>query len=151
MKKFLMFAIAATVISISNTTFAVSYVIQPGDTLQGVAYKFGVSYNDLKLANPGIDPEYIKYGVRIEIPERKVQNQRVIHIVNPVPKHQPQPQPYATQHTTPTASRTVIRIENPVPKHNSPQPQPQPYAMQHTTPTGTGLTTSTVVEEDTVY
>ena len=112
-----MFAIAAV---ISNTSFAASYVIQPGDTLLGVAYNYGVSYNELMKANPGIDPENIKYGFRIEIPERKV---------------------------VPTASRTVIRIENPVPKHNSPQPQPQP--TQHTTPTG--LTTITVVEEDTVY
>ena len=123
MKKFLMFAIATV---ISNTSFAASYVIQPGDTLLGVAYNYGVSYNELMEANPGIDPEYIKYGFRIEIPERKVVT---------------------------TASRTVIRIENPVPKHNSrqpqPQPQPQPYAMQHTTPTG--LTTITVVEYDTVY
>lgn len=117
MKKFLMFAIATV---ISNTSFAASYVIQPGDTLLGVAYNYGVSYNELMKANPGIDPEHIKYGFRIEIPERKV---------------------------VPTASRTVIRIENPVPKHNS--RQPQPYAMQHTTPTG--LTTITVVEEDTVY
>ena len=107
MKKFLLFALAASVIS-SNTCIAASYLIQPGDTLQGVAYKFGVSYNELMKANPGIDPEYIKYGFRIEIPERKVvQNQRVIHIVNPVPKPQPQP-----------------------------KPQPKPYAMQHTTPTG---------------
>ena len=122
MKKFLMFAIAAV---ISNTSFAASYVMRPGDTLLGIAYNYGVSYNELMKANPGIDdPEHIKYGFRIEIPERKV---------------------------VPTASRTVIRIENPVPKHNS--PQPQPYAMQHTTPTTTptGLTTSTVVEEDNVY
>ena len=77
-----MFAIAMV---ISNTSFAASaasYVIQPGDTILGVASKHG------------------------------------------------------------------FRIENPVPKHNSPQPQPQPYA-KHTTPTG--LTTITVVEEDTVY
>ncbi len=121
MKKFLMFALAVSVISI-NTCIAAStsYLIQPGDTLQGVASKFGVSYNELMKANPGIDPEYIKYGFRIEIPERKVvQNQRVIHIVNPVPKHQPQA-----------------------------QAQPQPQAMQHTTPTGP---TITIVEEDTVY
>ena len=115
MKKFLMFAIAAV---ISNTSFAASYVIQPGDTLLGVAYNYGVSYNELMKANPSIDPENIKYGFRIEIPERKAV-------------------------TTP--SRTVIRIENPVPKHISRQPQP----TQHTTPTG--LTTITVVEEDSVY
>ena len=137
MKKFLMFAIAAV---ISNTSFAASYVIQPGDTLLGVAYNYGVSYNELMKANPGIDPENIKYGFRIEIPERKVvptASRTVIRIENPVPKH--------------NSRQPVIRIENPVPKHNSrqPQPQPQPYAMQHTTPTG--LTTITVVEEDTVY
>ena len=122
MKKFLMFALAAVISS--NTCIAASYVIQPGDTLEGVAYKFGVSYDDLMKANSGINPEYVRngltYGFEIEIPERKVvQNQRAIHIVNPVPKHQPQP------------------------KH-----KPQPYAMQHTTPTGP---TITIVEEDTVY
>ena len=132
MKKFLMFALAASVIS-SN---AASYVIQPGDnTLQEVAYKFGVSYNELMKANPGLDPNSIKYGFRIEIPERKVQNQRVIHIVNPVTKHQPQPKVVQNQR--------VIHIVNPVTEH-----QPQPYAMQHTTPTGP---TITIVEEDTVY
>ena len=112
MKKFLMFALAASVIS-SNTCIAASYLIQPGDTLQGVAYKFGVSYNELMKANPGIDSENIKYGFRIEIPEGKVvQNQRVIHIVNPVPKHQPQP--YAMQHTTPTGPTITIVEEDTV-------------------------------------
>jgi LysM repeat protein len=113
MKKFLMFALAASVIS--NTSFAASYVIQPGDTLQGVAYKFGVSYNELMKANPSLDPDSIKYGFRIEIPERTVvQNQRVIHIVNPVPKHQPKPQPYAMQHTTPTGPTITIVEEDTV-------------------------------------
>ena len=137
MKKFLMFAIAAV---ISNTSFAASYVIQPGDTLLEVAYNYGVSYNELMEANPGIDPEYIKYGFRIEIPERKVvttASRTVIRIENPVPKHN-------SQNPVPKHNS-----QNPVPKHNSPQPQPQPYAMQHTTPTG--LTTITVVEDDTVY
>lgn len=112
MKKFLMFALAVSVIS-SNACIAASYFIQPGDTLLGVAYKFGVSYNELMKANPGIDSEHIKYGFRIEIPERKVvQNQRVIHIVNPVPKHQPQP--YAMQHTTPTGPTITIVEEDTV-------------------------------------
>ena len=124
MKKFLMFALLAASVISSNSN-AASYVIQPGDTLEGVAHKFGVSYDDLMKANSGINPEYVRngltYGFEIEIPERKVvQNQRVIHIVNPVPKHQPQPkhQPYAMQHT------------------------------KHTTPTGP---TITIVEEDSVY
>ena len=132
-----MFALAASVIS--NTSFAASYVIHGDDTLQGVAYKFGVSYNELMNANPGLDPNSIKPGFRIEIPERTVQNQRVIHIVNPVTKHQPKPQPKVVQ------NQRVIHIVNPVTKQ---QPQPQPYAMQHTTPTGP---TITIVEEDTVY
>ena len=141
MKKFLMFALAASVIS-SNTCIAASYIAQDGDTLQGVAYKFGVSYNELMKANPGIDSEHIKYGFRIEIPERKVvQNRSVIHIVNTVPQPKPY-KPVVMQHTTPTG--TTITIVNPVPKH---QPQPQPY-VQHTTPTGP---TITIVEEDAVY
>ena len=140
MKKFLMFALLAASVISSNSN-AASYVIQPGDTLEGVAHKFGVSYDDLMKANSGINPEYVRngltYGFRIEIPERKVvQNQRAIHIVNPVPKHQPQPKVVQNQR--------AIHIVNPVPKA-----QPQPYAMQqHTTPTGP---TITIVEEDTVY
>ena len=138
MKKFLMFALAAVISS--NTCIAASYVIQPGDTLEGVAHKFGVSYDDLMKANSGINPEYVRngltYGFRIEIPERKVvQNQRAIHIVNPVPKHQPKV----------VQNQRAIHIVNPVPK---PQPkhQPQPYA-KHTTP-GPAIT---IVEEDTTY
>ena len=125
MKKFLMFALLAASVISSNSN-AASYVIQPGDTLEGVAHKFGVSYDDLMKANSGINPEYVRngltYGFEIEIPERKVvQNQRAtITIVNPVPKHQPQPQP---------------------------QPKHQPY-VQHKTPTGP---TITIVEEDTNY
>ena len=118
MKKFLMFALLAASV-ISSTSNAASYVIQPGDTLEGVAHKFGVSYDDLMKANSGINPEYVRngltYGFRIEIPERKVvQNQRAIHIVNPVPKHQPQPQPYAMQHKTPTGPTIAIVEEDTV-------------------------------------
>ena len=145
MKKFLMFALLAASVISSNSN-AASYVIQPGDTLEGVAHKFGVSYDDLMKANSGINPEYVRngltYGFRIEIPERKVvQNRSVIHIVNTVPQPKPY-KPVVMQHTTPTG--TTITIVNPVPKH---QPQPQPY-VQHTTPTSP---TITIVEEDTVY
>ena len=137
MKKFLMFALLAASVISSNSN-AASYVIQPGDTLEGVAHKFGVSYDDLMKANSGINPEYVRngltYGFEIEIPERKVvQNQRAtITIVNPVPKHHPQV--YQDKNAT--------YIVNPVPK----KPQPQP--KHHTTPTGP---TITIVEEDTGY
>ena len=87
MKKFLMFALAASVIS-SNTCIAASYLIQPQPQPRVI-----------HILNP--------------VPKHQPQPQpRVIHIVNPVPKHQPQP--YAMQHTTPTGPTITIVEEDTV-------------------------------------
>ena len=48
---------------------ASTYVVQPGDTLSGIADRFGVSLSDLEAANPQIvDPNTIFPGQVINIP-----------------------------------------------------------------------------------
>src|SRR5437763_11132543 len=48
---------------------AATYVVQQGDTLSGIAQKFGVSLSDLEAANPQItNPDLIFAGQVINIP-----------------------------------------------------------------------------------
>jgi spore coat assembly protein SafA len=48
-----------------------TYIVQPGDTLSGIAEKFGVSLSDLERANPQIpNPDLIFPGEVIHIPAR---------------------------------------------------------------------------------
>ncbi len=49
--------------------WATTYIVQPGDTLSGIAEKFDVSLSDLEKANPQItDPDRIFPGQAIHIP-----------------------------------------------------------------------------------
>jgi LysM repeat protein len=45
-----------------------SYTIKDGDTLAGIADKFGISLDDLRAANPGIDPLSLRTGQTIKLP-----------------------------------------------------------------------------------
>ena len=45
------------------------YTIKSGDTLSAVAAAFGVSLEDLLAANPGIDPQGLRSGDTIRLPE----------------------------------------------------------------------------------
>jgi LysM repeat protein len=45
-----------------------SYTIKSGDTLAGVAERFGVSLEDLLAANPGINPATLQAGETIRLP-----------------------------------------------------------------------------------
>jgi spore coat assembly protein SafA len=47
----------------------VTYVVRPGDTLSGIAERFGVSLGALEAANPQItNPDLINPGQVIKIP-----------------------------------------------------------------------------------
>ncbi|MGH3797573.1 MAG: LysM peptidoglycan-binding domain-containing protein [Pseudonocardiaceae bacterium] len=49
--------------------WATTYIVQPGDTLSGIAEKFDVSLSDLEKANPQItDPDRIFPGEVVYIP-----------------------------------------------------------------------------------
>lgn len=52
-----------------TTTIQTSYVVQPGDTLQKIATKFGVTQADLINLNGLTDPDHIEAGQRLEIPQ----------------------------------------------------------------------------------
>lgn len=45
------------------------YFVAPGDTMMAIAESEGVSYAALRSANPNVDPDRIRIGQRIEIPE----------------------------------------------------------------------------------
>lgn len=45
-----------------------TYVIQEGDTISGLAERFGLSQDDLRAANPEVDPKNMSIGAAILIP-----------------------------------------------------------------------------------
>lgn len=45
-----------------------TYVIQPGDTISELAEAYKVSQDDLRAANPDLDPNYLTIGITILIP-----------------------------------------------------------------------------------
>ena len=45
-----------------------SYVVQPGDTLYLIGQRFGVSWQAIAQANPGIDPWWIQAGQVLVVP-----------------------------------------------------------------------------------
>jgi peptidoglycan endopeptidase LytF len=45
-----------------------SYVIKDGDTLAGIASRLGIALDDLRAANPGIDPGTLRVGQSIKLP-----------------------------------------------------------------------------------
>src|SRR5574341_1143096 len=62
---------AATPVIIASPTFTptpVTYVVQKGDTLIGIAVKYGVSVEALQAANNGVQPEYLSIGAVLVIP-----------------------------------------------------------------------------------
>lgn len=71
--------LAGTVLSLPGNadevaTDRVPYTVQKGDTLSRIAYHFAVNLQELKISNPGIDPNKLRLGQKIWIPagERKV-------------------------------------------------------------------------------
>jgi LysM repeat protein len=62
---------AATPVIIASPTFTptpVTYVVQKGDTLIGIAVKYGVSVEALQAANNDVQPEFLSIGAVLVIP-----------------------------------------------------------------------------------
>jgi len=45
-----------------------TYQVQSGDTMLGIALRFGIPLEELKQANPGVDPQFLSVGTRLLIP-----------------------------------------------------------------------------------
>ncbi len=45
-----------------------TYTVVKGDTLLGIALKFGITLKALQQANPGVDPQFLSVGTRLIIP-----------------------------------------------------------------------------------
>ena len=57
-------------LALAGQAAARSYTVQSGDTLSTVARRFGVNVADLVAANGLADPNHIRYGATLTIPER---------------------------------------------------------------------------------
>ncbi len=44
------------------------YIVQQGDTLWDIAYRFNITFDELVAANPDIDPDFIPVGQQLVIP-----------------------------------------------------------------------------------
>ncbi len=47
-----------------------NYVVGKGDSLAGIARKFGVKLDSIEAENPGIDPTKLKVGQKVKIPKK---------------------------------------------------------------------------------
>jgi LysM repeat protein len=79
------------------------HIIQPGETLGGIAAKYGVSYQQLARYNGISNPNLVRVGQRLRIP--------------PAPLTHPPAQ--SSQSTTPS-SQAVIPVATPVPEQQAP-------------------------------
>ena len=81
------------------------YVVRPGDTLSGIAQRYGVMLSTLARANRIPPPYLIRVGQRLAVPapERRVANQSYSR---PVVQPLPAPSPVPTRAVTTPPSRT---------------------------------------------
>ena len=47
-----------------------NYIVAKGDSLAGIARKFGVKLDAIEAENPGLDPKSLKVGQKIKIPKK---------------------------------------------------------------------------------
>jgi len=59
--------VAATELPVPTATASV-YKVAPGDTMSGIAQRFGIRLDDLAAANPGVVPEALSVGQTLKIP-----------------------------------------------------------------------------------
>jgi LysM repeat protein len=80
-----------------------TYTVKSGDTLAGIAARFGVSLEDLRAANPGVDASALSVGQSIKLPAGTSANATA-------PANTPGPAPTDTR----------------PPAEDTPTPEPQP-------------------------
>jgi len=94
----------------AQTGNASTYTIKSGDTLAGIAERFGVSLDDLRAANPGVDPSRLTVGAAIKLPPQAAGT--TPQPASPTPAEQatepPPTEPAAT--ATPEATNTPTSL-----------------------------------------
>ena len=88
-----------------------TYTVKSGDTLAGIASRFGVSLEDLRAANANIDASSLSVGQSIRLPQDAAS-----------PAAAPTSEPRAVEPTT--APPTVEVANTPLPPANTPAPAP---------------------------
>ena len=46
----------------------VEHSVEQGETLSHISVKYGISVRDLQAANPGVQPRYLRVGMRLTVP-----------------------------------------------------------------------------------
>jgi LysM repeat protein len=60
--------IVAIPVTPSPTATPILYTVKGNDTMLGIAYQFGISLEELKAANPKVDPHFMGEGLKLIIP-----------------------------------------------------------------------------------
>jgi LysM repeat protein len=71
------------------------HMVKKGETMLGIAFQYGISLEDLKAANPGVDPNFLS-----------VDKQLVIPISGEIPETMPTPTPIPVAWQQPVCYRT---------------------------------------------
>lgn len=122
-------------LSKTSTRAAVTgtYTIVEGDNLSKIARRQGTSISSLQSANPGLDPNALRIGQKIN-----VTGNRSVAVVNKsTPSPAPQrlaTQPKATPKPAPAPAREIVRESVPAPKSYEPQPVVQQTPPRVDTP-----------------
>jgi LysM repeat protein len=84
---------------------ASSYTVKDGDTLAGIAAKLDISLEDLRAANPSVDPSTLRVGQSLKLPANLDTAPPPAATATP-PAGSATPQPAATATPTPEAPAT---------------------------------------------
>jgi LysM repeat protein len=104
-----------------------SYTIKAGDTLAGVAERFGVSLEDLLAANPGINPSTLQAGDNVKLPSgTDIPSVTPRPTEDPDATEEPTEEPAATEEPQPTEPPAT---EEPAPT-NTPASLGQTYIVR---------------------
>ncbi|MBN1451949.1 MAG: LysM peptidoglycan-binding domain-containing protein [Anaerolineales bacterium] len=93
------------------------YAVQAGDTMSGIAFKFGVSLDELLVANPDVSPNSMSIGTKLNIPSDPA-NPTGASTSMPVPVSSPQGASVEQIECYPTADRGMwcfVLIHNDTP------------------------------------
>jgi LysM repeat protein len=92
---------------------ATTYTVKSGDTLAAIADRFGVSLDDLRAANPDLDPASLSVGDSVRLPAlpddlppptATAPAAEPTATVDAIPTEPPAPEPTATPEISPTPS-----------------------------------------------